>query len=82
MDKYDEEIDGEMKKSFRLGSNGVYDANIDKFIDEQNDRIKSKEVKLDMGIFKVANDYLTKEEQVCAFTPAFIMMFNLILSDL
>jgi U4/U6.U5 tri-snRNP-associated protein 1 len=65
LDKYDEEIDGEKKRSFRLGTNGVYDGGADKFIEEQNNLLKSKEIKLDIGAFKIATDYLTKEEQVC-----------------
>ncbi len=63
LDKYDEELDGEKKKSFKLGSGGVYDSSMDKFIEKQNEEFKSKAIKLDMNDFKLAKDYLTLEEQ-------------------
>lgn len=64
LDKYDEELEGAKKKSFQLGKGGVYDSGVDKFIQQQNEELKSRAIKLDLSDFKIANDYMTKEEQV------------------
>ncbi|CAF0842740.1 unnamed protein product [Brachionus calyciflorus] len=61
--KYDEELNGEEKKSFRLGAKGVYDASDDKFIKKLDDEHKARAIKLDiLTELKEASDYMTTQE--------------------
>ena len=65
LDKYDEEIDGEFKKSFTIGSAGQYSE--EEEIRRERERIKAKlkakkAETLEMPAPKLASDYLTAEE--------------------
>ena len=63
LDKYDEELNGEQKKSFRLGAKGMYDASDDKLIKKLEDEHKTKAIKLDfMNEIREASDYMTAQE--------------------
>jgi U4/U6.U5 tri-snRNP-associated protein 1 len=64
LDKYDEELNGTKKKSFKLGDRGVYDVSDEKYIERLNEEYKSRAIKLDLTDFKVTNDYYTPEELV------------------
>ena len=65
MDKYNEELDGIQKKSFKLGKQGVYDASDSKFIERLNQEHKARAVKLDvLSELKFETDYFTPQEVV------------------
>ena len=65
LDKYNEELDGIRKKSFKLGKQGEYDASDSKFIARLNEEHKARAVKLDiLNELKLANDYFTPQELV------------------
>jgi len=63
LDKYDSEIDGEKKRSFKLGSMGEYDTSMDRFIESQNEEFKKRAIRLTLDELKPSSDYLSKEEQ-------------------
>lgn len=63
LDKYDEELNGEQKRSFRLGTKGTYDASDDKFIKKLDEEHKARAIRLDfMSEIKEASDYMTAQE--------------------
>lgn len=63
LNKYDEELDGETKKSFKLGARGVYDTSDENFIKKLDQEHKSRAIKLDiLNDLKAASDYMTTEE--------------------
>ena len=67
LDKYDEEIDGEQKKSFTIGNQGTFSEAEE--IQKKRDQIRQKLAKrnvesLEMPQQKVASDYYTEEEVV------------------
>jgi U4/U6.U5 tri-snRNP-associated protein 1 len=63
LDKYNEELEGEKKKSFRLGAKGMYDASDAKMIAKMNEDFKAKAVRLgDMAELELAKDYYTSAE--------------------
>lgn len=63
LDKYDEELEGERKKYFRLGARGTYDASDDKFIEKLNEEHKARAIKLDiLTELKPVTDYFTHQE--------------------
>ena len=65
MDKYNEELDGIRKKSFKLGKQGEYDTSDSNLIARLNEEHKSRAVKLDiLNEIKIANDYFTPQELV------------------
>jgi len=65
LDKYNEELDGIRKKSFKLGKQGEYDGSDSKFIERLNEEHKARAVKLDiLNELKLANDYFTPQELV------------------
>eukprot|EP00096_Caligus_rogercresseyi_P006879 TRINITY_DN2385_c0_g1_i1.p1 TRINITY_DN2385_c0_g1~~TRINITY_DN2385_c0_g1_i1.p1 ORF type:complete len:865 (+),score=360.53 TRINITY_DN2385_c0_g1_i1:3-2597(+) len=62
LDKYDEEIDGEVKKSFSLGSEGRAEDKREK--ERIRDRLNKNRVSLELPDKKVASDYYTPSEVV------------------
>jgi hypothetical protein len=63
LDKYNEELNGEQKKSFKLGDQGKYDASDSKFIEKLNEQHRAKAIKLDfIEELKIAGDYMTPAE--------------------
>ncbi len=63
LDKYNEELEGEKKKSFRLGAKGMYDSSDSKFIEKLNEEHKARAIRLgDMSELQVAKDYYTNQE--------------------
>lgn len=62
LDKYNELLEGEQKKSFRLGANGMYDASDERMIERLNEEHKSRAIKLDMDDLRPATDYFTPQE--------------------
>ncbi len=63
LDKYNEELEGERKKSFRLGARGTYDSSDAKFIAKLNEEHKARAIRLgDMHELTVAKDYFTSQE--------------------
>lgn len=62
--KYDEEMEGEKKKSFRLGARGEFDASDAMFINKLNEEHKARALNLDLKEFNVASDYFTQSEMV------------------
>ena len=65
LDKYNEELDGIQKKSFKLGKQGEYDASDAKFIERLNQEHKDRAIKLDvLNELKFATDYFTPQEVV------------------
>lgn len=78
MDKYDEELNGEKKKSFKLGAKGTYDMSDEKFIQQLNEDYKSRAIKLEIADLKVTNDYFTPEEMVMFFLIIYLFRFNLL----
>lgn len=63
LDKYNEELNGEKKKSFKLGVRGQYDASDDRFIEKLNQEHKARAIKIDaLNELKFATDYMTQQE--------------------
>lgn len=63
LDKYNEELQGEKKKSFKLGSKGKYDASDDKYIQRLNEEHKARAIKIEaLNELKLATDYMTPQE--------------------
>lgn len=63
LDKYNEELQGEKKKSFKLGSKGTYDASDDKYIQRLNEEHKARAIKIEaLNELKLATDYMTPQE--------------------
>jgi hypothetical protein len=68
LDKYNEELNGEKKKSFKLGAHGAYDASDDKFIERLNQEHKAKAIRIDaLNELKLATDFMTQQEMVNYF---------------
>ena len=61
MDKYDNEIDGEKRDSFRIGNEGTADLEGENHIDKIRAMLKSQQVSLATET-QLAKDYLTTEE--------------------
>jgi len=62
LEKYDEEIDGEKKESFTLGSHGVYDAAHEKRMVEIRRDLKARGESLLAPLPTLATEYMTQEE--------------------
>ncbi|XP_029467545.1 U4/U6.U5 tri-snRNP-associated protein 1 [Rhinatrema bivittatum] len=67
LSKYDEEIDGERKKSFRLDSGGVADGSWEKELQSIRDALQQQAQTLDMPQLRLASDYCTPEEMEVSF---------------
>ncbi|XP_030074949.1 U4/U6.U5 tri-snRNP-associated protein 1 [Microcaecilia unicolor] len=64
LSKYDEEIDGEKKKSFKLDSGGVADGSWEKELQSIRDALWKQAQTLDMPQLRQASEYYTPEEMV------------------
>ena len=63
LDKYNEELNGEVKKSFRLGDSGTYDASDEKFLQRLEDEHKAKAIRIGaLNELKAETDYFTQTE--------------------
>lgn len=64
MSKYDEEIDGEKKKSFRLSAGGFATGERERELQAIKDTLHSQAQSLDMPALAVASEYYTPQEMV------------------
>ncbi|EDO37415.1 predicted protein [Nematostella vectensis] len=64
LEKYDEEIDGESKKTFVLESGGSYDASKADELQQIQEKLKNEMVSLEMEKPRIASEYYTQEEMV------------------
>ncbi|XP_064397801.1 U4/U6.U5 tri-snRNP-associated protein 1-like [Halichondria panicea] len=62
--KYDEEIEGEKKKSFTLGVRGDVDTSEEARLQQVKDKLQEKQVSLETGPSHIASEYYTSEEMV------------------
>lgn len=63
LDKYNEELNGETKKSFKLDAKGTYDASDMKLIEKLDQEHKARAIRIDvLNELKLANDYMTQQE--------------------
>ncbi|XP_076463478.1 U4/U6.U5 tri-snRNP-associated protein 1-like [Babylonia areolata] len=62
LDKYDEEIHGEKRESFVLGSGGSYDAEHERNMDEIRKQLRKQGQSLKGPAPKIASEYMTREE--------------------
>ncbi|XP_026159715.1 U4/U6.U5 tri-snRNP-associated protein 1 [Mastacembelus armatus] len=64
LSKYDEEIEGEKKKSFRLNTGGFADGERERELQAMRDTLRSQAQSLDMPALTIASEYYTPEEMV------------------
>lgn len=64
LQKYDEEIEGEKKKSFVLGSGGTYDTTKEDEVKKIQAKLKAQMVSLEIAKPQLAVEYYTQEEMV------------------
>ncbi|XP_078388792.1 U4/U6.U5 tri-snRNP-associated protein 1-like [Cetorhinus maximus] len=64
LSKYDEEIDGEKKKSFKLESGGTADGSWERELQQIRETLRNQAQTLDMPQMKVASEFYTEEEMV------------------
>lgn len=64
LSKYDEEIDGEKKKSFRLTTGGVAHGEQEKELQAMREMLRSQAQSLDMPSLAIASEYYTPQEMV------------------
>ncbi|XP_078058913.1 U4/U6.U5 tri-snRNP-associated protein 1 [Mustelus asterias] len=64
LSKYDEEIDGEKKKSFRLEAGGTADGSWERELQQIRETLRSQAQTLDMPQMKLATEFYTEEEMV------------------
>ncbi|GCC21343.1 hypothetical protein chiPu_0019812 [Chiloscyllium punctatum] len=64
LSKYDEEIDGEKKKSFKLEAGGTADGSWEKELQQIRETLRSQAQTLDMPQLKLASEFYTEEEMV------------------
>lgn len=64
LSKYDEEIDGEKKKSFRLESGGTADGSWEKELQNIRETLHNQAQSLDLPAMKIASEYFTPDEMV------------------
>ncbi|KAG9475337.1 hypothetical protein GDO78_003655 [Eleutherodactylus coqui] len=64
LSKYDEEIEGEKKKSFRLESGGSADGSWEKELQNIRQTLHNQAQSLDIPTLKLASEYYTPEEMV------------------
>uniref|UniRef100_UPI00398E920D U4/U6.U5 tri-snRNP-associated protein 1 n=1 Tax=Pristiophorus japonicus TaxID=55135 RepID=UPI00398E920D len=64
LSKYDEEIDGEKKKCFRLDTGGTADGSWERELQQIRESLRSQAQTLDMPQLKVASEFYTEEEMV------------------
>ncbi|XP_040265769.1 U4/U6.U5 tri-snRNP-associated protein 1 [Bufo bufo] len=64
LSKYDEEIEGEKKKSFRLESGGTADGSWEKELENIRQTLHNQAQTLDLPALKIASEYYTSDEMV------------------
>lgn len=64
LSKYDEEIDGEKKKSFRLSTGGVAHGEREKELQVMRDTLRNQAQTLEMPVLAIASEYYTPQEMV------------------
>ncbi|XP_072318632.1 U4/U6.U5 tri-snRNP-associated protein 1 [Eucyclogobius newberryi] len=64
LSKYDEEIDGEKKKSFRLGTGGYTGGEREREIQAMRETLRSQAQTLEMPALTIASEYYTEQEMV------------------
>lgn len=64
LSKYDEEIDGEKKKSFRLSTGGFADGERERELQAMRDTLRSQAQSLEMPALSIASEYYTPQEMV------------------
>lgn len=64
LSKYDEEIDGEKKKSFRLNTGGFADSERERELQAIKDSLRSQAQSLEMPALTIASEYYTPQEMV------------------
>ncbi|KAF7238347.1 U4/U6.U5 tri-snRNP-associated protein 1 [Varanus komodoensis] len=67
LSKYDEEIEGEKKKSFRLDSAGMADGSWERELQQIRDSLHSRAQTLDVPSLRLASEYFTPEEMSATF---------------
>uniref|UniRef100_A0A8C4Y8I3 Spliceosome associated factor 1, recruiter of U4/U6.U5 tri-snRNP n=1 Tax=Gopherus evgoodei TaxID=1825980 RepID=A0A8C4Y8I3_9SAUR len=67
LSKYDEEIEGEKKKSFKLDSGGMADGSWERELQQVRDSLRSQAQSLDMPVLHLASEYFTPEEMNITF---------------
>uniref|UniRef100_A0A8C6T3F6 Spliceosome associated factor 1, recruiter of U4/U6.U5 tri-snRNP n=1 Tax=Neogobius melanostomus TaxID=47308 RepID=A0A8C6T3F6_9GOBI len=64
LSKYDEEIEGEKKKSFRLGTLGFADGERERELQAMKETLRSQAQSLEMPSLSLASEYYTEQEMV------------------
>lgn len=64
LSKYDEEIDGEKKKSFRLNTGGFADGERERELQAMKDALRSQAQSLQLPALNLASEYYTPQEMV------------------
>lgn len=64
LSKYDEEIEGERKKSFRLGAGGFADGDRERELQAMRETLRSQAQSLEMPALALASEYYTEQEMV------------------
>lgn len=64
LSKYDEEIDGEKKKSFRLSTGGFADGERERELQAMKDALRSQAQSLQLPALNIASEYYTPQEMV------------------
>ncbi|XP_041640036.1 U4/U6.U5 tri-snRNP-associated protein 1 [Cheilinus undulatus] len=64
LSKYDEEIDGEKKKSFRLSAGGFADGERERELQAMRETLRNQAQSLEMPALTIASEYYTPQEMV------------------
>lgn len=64
LSKYDEEIEGEKKKSFRLNTGGFADGERERELQAMKEALRNKAQSLETPVFNIASEYYTPQEMV------------------
>lgn len=64
LSKYDEEIEGEKKKSFRLNAGGFADGERERELQAMREALRNQAQSLDMPALTIASEYYTPQEMV------------------
>lgn len=64
LSKYDEEIEGEKKKSFRLSTGGFADGERERELQAMKDALRNQAQSLEMPALSIASEYYTPQEMV------------------
>ncbi|KAM9362609.1 U4/U6.U5 tri-snRNP-associated protein 1 [Symphorus nematophorus] len=64
LSKYDEEIEGEKKKSFRLNTGGFADGERDRELQAMREALRNQAQSLEMPALSIASEYYTPQEMV------------------